>query len=77
MTNEARPPENETRLAIVAAPFDVTETEQPFGQRWGGEVVALRQEHLNALHEGKLVAVDVQSEYIVFLRLRGDSPIEM
>ena len=57
-------------LAIVDAPFDVTETQQPFGERWGGEIMTLSKEHLAALHEGKLVAVDVMNEYVIFLRLQ-------
>ena len=47
------------------------ETEQPFDKRWGGEIMALSKEHLAALHEGKLVAVDVMNEYVVFLRLQN------
>ena len=63
--------EPDPTLAIVDAPFDVEETEQPFGKRWGGEVMTLTKEHLAALHEGKLVAVDVMNEYVVFLRLKA------
>ncbi len=59
-------------LVIVDAPFDVEETEQPFGKRWGGEVMTLSKEHLAVLHEGKLVAVDVMNEYVVFLRLQAE-----
>lgn len=62
----------ERQLVIVDAPFDVEETEQPFGKRWGGEIITLTKEHLAALHEGKLVAVDVQSEYVVLLRLQAE-----
>lgn len=58
-------------LAIVDAPFDVEKTEKPFGKRWGGEIMTLTKEHLTALLEGKLVAVDVMNEYIVFLRLQA------
>ena len=63
--------ELEPTLAIVDAPYDTLETDQPFGKRWGDEVVTLTKEHLAALHEGKLVAVDVQGEYVVFLRLHA------
>ena len=59
-------------LAIVDAPFDVEKTDQPFGKRWGGDVVTLTGEHLAALREGKLLAVDVMNEYVVFLRLHAD-----
>lgn len=56
-------------LCIVDAPCDVERTEQPFGQRWGQQVITLGPEHLAALQSGKLVAVDVQAEYVVFVKL--------
>lgn len=34
--------------------------------------MTLTAEHLAALHDGKLVAVDVQGEYVVFLRLKAE-----
>lgn len=64
------------RIVIVAAPCDVEETEQPFGKRWRQEVMTLTAEHLAALQAGKLVAVDVQSEYVLFLRLQAESTDE-
>jgi len=69
--------EPDRSLVIVDVPFfDVEETEQPFGKRWGGEIMTLTKEHLDALHEGKLVAVDVMNEYVVFLRLQTKSENE-
>lgn len=64
--------EPEPVLAIVDKPYDVLESDQPFGKRWGDEVMTLTKEHLTALQEGKLVAVDVQGEYVVFLRLQAE-----
>jgi hypothetical protein len=64
--------ETEPTLVIVDVPYDVEETEQPFGKRWGGEIMTLTKEHLVALQEGKLVAVDVMNEYVVFLRLQAE-----
>ena len=61
--------ESEPVLVIVDAPYDVLESDQPFGKRWGDEVMTLTKEHLAALQEGKLVAVDVQGEYVVFLQM--------
>jgi hypothetical protein len=58
-------------VAIVAAPYDVEATDQPFGQRWGGQVIALNDGHIQALKDGKFIAVDVQSEYVVFLQLEA------
>lgn len=68
--------ESDSNLAIVDAPFDVEETDQPFGKRWGGDVIALSKEHLATLHQGKVVAVDVMSEYVVFLRLQVEGEDE-
>ena len=64
--------ELEPTLAIVDAPYDTLESDQPFGKRWGDEVMTLTAEHIAALHDGKLVAVDVQGEYVVFLRLQAE-----
>ncbi len=56
-------------IAIVAAPYDVEEASQPFGKRYRDQVVTLRAEHLHALQDGQCIAVDVQEEYVIFLRL--------
>ena len=64
--------ELDSSIAIVDAPFDVEETDQPFGERWGGEIMTLTQEHLAAWQDGKVVAVDVMNEYVVFLRLQAE-----
>jgi hypothetical protein len=57
------------RIAIVDAVCDVEESEQPFGKRWRQEEVVLSAEHLAALQEGKILALDVQEEYVVFVKL--------
>jgi hypothetical protein len=56
-------------IAIVDQPFPVEGKETPFGQRWGGELMTLTGEHLAALQAGKTLALDVQNEYVTFLRL--------
>ena len=33
--------EPDPSLVIVDAPFDVEKTDQPFGERWGGEIMTL------------------------------------
>ncbi len=58
-------------IVIVDQPFSVDETEQPFGKRWGGECVTLTSEHLAALQAGKTLALDVQNEYVTFVRLQS------
>jgi hypothetical protein len=57
------------RIVIADEVVDVEQTEQPFGKRWRQEEVVLGPEHLAALQEGKWLAVDVQEEYVVFVRL--------
>ncbi len=61
----------ESGIVIVNKPFSVDETEQPFGKRWGGECFTLTTEHLTALQAGKTLALDVQNEYITFVRLQS------
>ena len=54
---------------IVPDTFDATEgVETAFGRRWGGDVIKLSSDHIAALQAGQTVALDVQNEYIVFLR---------
>jgi len=58
-----------TGLAIVPATFEATQgAATPFGHRWGGDVFTLTDEHLQALQKGLALALDVQSEYIAFLK---------
>lgn len=56
------------RIAIVDAVFDVEESELPFGKRWRQEEIILTAEHLAALREGRMPALDVQDEYVVFAK---------
>ena len=45
-----------------------------FGQRWGsGERIRITPKELNALMEGKIIAVGVESEYVVYLQLDDES----
>lgn len=57
------------RIAIVDAVCDVEQSERPFGKRWRQQEVMLDAEHLAALREGKILALDVQEEYVVFVKL--------
>lgn len=56
-------------IAIITEPFDPETNDQPFGKRWGGQVIQFDLRHLSALHAGKTLALDVQGEYIVFVQL--------
>jgi predicted nuclease of restriction endonuclease-like (RecB) superfamily len=54
---------------VLDAPFDATDgADSPFGKRYGGDVFTLTDAHLTALRNGKTLALDVQNEYVVFLK---------
>jgi len=62
---------SETNPFIVDTPFSPAElsNKTPFGMRWGGEVITLTLEHLEALKNGHYIAIDVEREYVAFLKL--------
>jgi hypothetical protein len=65
----------DSTIAIVHNIFDVTQdAETPFGERWGGDVFALTEDHLAALRIGQKLALDVQGEYIAFLKHVAEPP---
>lgn len=56
-------------IAIVETAFDATNGAQtPFGHRWGGDVFALTHSHIETIHQGQTLALDVMGEYVVFLK---------
>lgn len=71
---DEQPATADSRIAIVAVPFDCEESEQPFGKRWRQETITLTDAHIEALRQGELLAVDVQGEYVAYLKL--DAAIE-
>lgn len=56
---------------VVDTPFDPAEfgNKTPFGSRVGGDIITLKHEHLEALKNGQYVAIDVEREYVAFLKL--------
>lgn len=59
----------EPNILILDTPFDATDgADTPFGKRYGGDVFTLTSEQVQALAQGKTLALDVQSEYVVFLK---------
>jgi hypothetical protein len=61
--------EIEDVIVIVDAICDAEQTCQPFGKRYGQQLIRLSPEHLAALQAGKLLALDAQCEYVVFIGL--------
>jgi hypothetical protein len=65
------------RIAIVDAVGDVAQSEAPFGKRWRQEEMVLTSEHLRALGDGKVLALDVQEEYVVFVKLDAAAAVNL
>lgn len=63
---------NQQVVAIVDGICDVEETCQPFGKRWASQHVKLPSAHIAALQGGKLLAVDVNDEHVVFLEIEQE-----
>lgn len=62
-------------IAIVDDIFDTEESQKPFGKRWASQLITLKTEHLMALQQGKLLAIDDQGEYVVYLKLEGANDV--
>ncbi len=45
----------------------------PFGERWGYQVHKLSKEQLQNLQAGKLLAIDVQGEYVAYLKVEPEA----
>ena len=56
---------------ITDEPFDLENTEKPFGKRWGGETFVLTENDINELKKGKLIALDIMNEYVTYLKLES------
>lgn len=64
-------------MAIVPDAFAANEgVETPFGHRWGGDIFRLAAEHIIALQTGQTLALDVQNEYVAFLKYAESAKLE-
>lgn len=63
-------------LLVVDNVCDVEDTEKPFGKRYGQREIILTPEHLAALNSGKVIAIDVSGEYVVFLSFEKKIRVE-
>ena len=50
---------------------DIENEPTPFGKRYGGDVFTITEEDIENLRNGKLIALDVQNEYITYLRFKA------
>ena len=56
-------------IHTVDEPFDASNgVHTPFGVRWGGTVFSLSSDHFEIIRQGQALALDVMSEYVVFLK---------
>ncbi len=56
-------------VETVDESFDATNgADTPFGHRWGGDIFTLSSSHLEVIRSGQTLALDVMSEYVVFLK---------
>ncbi|ACK78647.1 hypothetical protein RU820_06340 [Acidithiobacillus ferrooxidans] len=66
--------DRERGVAIVNEALGPLEGDTVFGQRWGnGDLIRITTKELSALHEGKMLAVDVEGEFVVYLQLDEES----
>lgn len=56
-------------VAIVNEVLDPLDGDTVFGKRWGnGYLIKITAKELSALTEGKILALDVEGEYVVYLQ---------
>ena len=66
--------DRERGIAIVNDAMSPQDGDTVFGQRWGnGEIITITPKEVQALMVGKLLALDVEGEYVVYLQLDEDS----
>jgi Abi-like protein len=68
--SSAAPAAETESIATVESVFDASDGAQtPFGRRWGGDVISLTHSHIESIQQGQTLALDVMSEYVVFLKM--------
>ena len=56
-------------VAIVNEVLDPLDGDTVFGKRWGnGDLIKITAKEWSALTEGKILALDVEGEYVVYLQ---------
>ena len=48
----------------------------PFGTRYGGDVFVITEQDIENLKNGKLIALDVQNEYITYVKFKPNEQLE-
>lgn len=56
---------------ILDNTIDIENENTPFGKRYGGDVFMITDEDIENLKKGKLIGLDVQNEYISYLKYKA------
>lgn len=62
--------EHEPEKMIVDEIIDADAADTVFGKRWWSQVIEVTDQDIAALRDGKYLALDVNGEYIVYLRAK-------
>lgn len=63
-------PDAEPEKMIVDEIIDCDKDDTAFGKRWGMQIIDVADNDIAALQAGKYLALDVNGEYIVYLRFK-------
>jgi hypothetical protein len=69
--------EHEPEKMLVDEIIDCDRADTVFGKRWWSQVIELTDQDIAAPREGKYLALDVNGEYIVYLRTEPREDIAM
>lgn len=57
----------ERGIAVTGKIVDADEADTVFGKRWGSQLFRLTDQDIEALRQGKYLALDIRGEYIAYL----------
>ncbi len=59
----------ERGIAVTGELVDADEADTVFGKRWGSQLFRLTEQDIEALRQGKYLALDIRGEYIAYLEV--------
>ncbi len=59
----------ERGIAVTETIVDADEENTVFGKRWGSQLFRLTEQDIEALRQGKYLALDIRGEYIAYLEV--------
>ena len=57
----------ERGIAVTGKIVEADEEDTVFGKRWGSQLFRLTEQDIEALRQGKYVALDILGEYVAYL----------